>query len=258
MGTMPGIGDRIARVSRSKQAARAAYDRMSRWYDRMTVRSEAGLTDLGLEMLDARAGERVLEIGPGTGRALESLAKAVGSTGKVFGLDLSPGMLEVAGARLQAGGLAGRVGFSCGDAVRPGFASGACDAIFMSFVLDLIDTPEIPLVLGECHRTLRAGGRIAVVSLAKRPGTAVRVYEWFHARLPSFVDCRPICAGASLERAGFSILGGTEARLWGLPVGIVLARKNKSRPDGMRFPGGDAIMIPSRCRNEERMPSWPR
>src|SRR5512141_881309 len=86
----------ISRVTRSKQQAMAAYDRLSRWYDWLSASSEQPLAELGLKKLNASAGETVLEIGFGTGHALLSLAGVVGSAGRVFGIDISPGMFKVA------------------------------------------------------------------------------------------------------------------------------------------------------------------
>jgi demethylmenaquinone methyltransferase/2-methoxy-6-polyprenyl-1,4-benzoquinol methylase len=54
-------------------------------------------------------GERVLEIGYGTGHCLVQLAKPVGPEGKVFGIDLSEGMQAQARARLQKKHLVDRV-----------------------------------------------------------------------------------------------------------------------------------------------------
>ena len=47
-----------------------------------------------VERLDLRAGDRVLDVGCGTGRSLGYLHKAVGPTGRVYGIDISPGMLR--------------------------------------------------------------------------------------------------------------------------------------------------------------------
>ncbi|MBM3123475.1 MAG: methyltransferase domain-containing protein [Chloroflexi bacterium] len=220
---MSEVLDEISRVTPSKTAAQAAYDRMSRWYDWLAAGAERRLTSLGLHKLDVQKGEKVLEIGCGTGHALVELAKAAGEPGLVCGIDISQGMINVAGDRLKAIGLADRVELTCGDATQLTYEEDFFDAIFMGFVLELFDTPEIPPLLAECRRALRQGGRLCVVALARRDRSAVRLYEWFHRRLPSYVDCRPIYARQSIQSAGFDLLDSTEGKMWGLPVEIVLA-----------------------------------
>src|SRR5512147_2098615 len=99
----------IKRVNRSKEAARASYNRLSRWYDFVAGGTEEKYRDWGLEKLAAQPGEKILEIGFGTGHCLVSLAKAVGPAGHVLGLDISDGMLAIARQRLQQEGLEDRV-----------------------------------------------------------------------------------------------------------------------------------------------------
>lgn len=218
----------IQRVNRSKQAARETYNRLSHWYDFLSGSSEKRYRDLGLEKLSAQAGERILEIGFGTGHCLVSLAKAVGPSGHVIGVDLSDGMLAIAQKRLEQEQLTGRVDLHLGDASNLDFLKSEClDGIFMSFTLELFDTPEIPCVLQECRRVLIANGRLAVVSMGKvdPPGIAVRIYEWFHERVPEYADCRPIYVRQSVEANGFRIENLSVSSMWGLPVDILLARK---------------------------------
>lgn len=218
----------IRRVNRSKEEARASYNRLSRWYDAIAGSTEKKYRDRGLEKLSAQPGERILEIGFGTGHCLVSLAQAVGPAGGVIGLDISDGMLVIARERLQKAGLDDRVELRLGDAANLDFIeAGSLDGVFMSFTLELFDNPEIPRVLGECHRILKPGGRIAVVSMTKTdpPGLAVRMYEWFHERVPNYADCRPIFARRSIEQSGFAIQDVSVASMWGLPVEIVLGRK---------------------------------
>jgi len=219
----------VSRVNRSKESARQSYNRLSRWYDFIAGSTEKKYRDWGLEKLSAQPGEKVLEIGFGTGHCLVSLAKAVGPTGRVIGLDISDGMLVIARERLGQEGLEERVDLHLGDAAKLDFLeAGSLDGVFMSFTLELFDNPEIPRVLQECHRILKPGGRLAVVSMTKTtpPGMAVRIYEWFHEHMPDYADCRPIFARQALEQSGFTIQDVSLSSMWGLPVEIVLGKKS--------------------------------
>lgn len=217
----------VSRVVRTKEEARANYNRLSRWYDAIAGRSEKKYRDIGLQKLAAQPGEKILEIGFGTGHCILALARAVGETGRIGGIDLSPGMLSVTQDRVHQAGLSERVDLRVGDAVHLPFAAGEFDGVFMSFTLELFDSPEIPLVLGQCLTVLRPGGRLVLVALAKKPGTAVKIYEWFHERMPVAVDCRPIYAKEDLIAAGFAIRDLTTCSMWGLPVEVILAKKGE-------------------------------
>jgi demethylmenaquinone methyltransferase/2-methoxy-6-polyprenyl-1,4-benzoquinol methylase len=179
---------------------------------------------MGIARLAPRPGERVLEIGSGTGHGLAALASGVGAAGRVYGLDLSDAMLRLSRAGLAAAP-ASTIGLVCGDGVALPYADACMDAVLMSFTLELFDTPDIPVVLGECRRVLRYPGRLCVVAMSRpaRLSIAVRLYEWAHARLPNYVDCRPIHPAESMERAGFALVTVDEGSMFGLPVQVVLA-----------------------------------
>jgi ubiquinone/menaquinone biosynthesis C-methylase UbiE len=215
----------ISRVTRSKTDAKAAYNRLSRWYDLLSGSREGRFLHLGLSKLDVKEGEQVLEIGFGTGEGLLALASSVGLTGSVYGIDLSEGMLERAQAKLDRSGLQARVVLECGDALGLPYKPRSIDAVFMSFTLELFDTPEIPLVLEQCWRVIREGGRLCVVSMSMppEPRLAVRIYEWAHKKFPAYVDCRPIFIQPAIEAAGFQVRDVTGGTLYGLPVEVVLA-----------------------------------
>ncbi len=217
----------ISRVSRSKKAAKATYDRLSRWYDTLAGSSEKKFVDLGLQKLAAREGDAVLEIGFGTGHAILALAAAVGDAGEVYGIDISEGMCDITRERINRAGLSDRVELKCHDATQLPFSAECFDAAFMSFTLELFDTPEIPAVLGECLRVLRRGGRICVVALSKggKASWIVKPYEWAHRKFPVYIDCRPIFVQKAVEGAGFTISEVTVMSMWGLPVEIVTATK---------------------------------
>lgn len=212
-------------ITRTKERARLNYNRLSGWYD-LLAGSERRYTDAGLDLLRVMPGETVLEVGFGTGRALAVLARSAGGAGRVYGIDLSDGMIRVTRARLKAGGWSGQVDLLGGDAARLPFSASQFHAIFMSFTLELFDTPEIPLVLQECARVLRQGGRLGVVALSRKGelGPMVMLYEWAHRTWPNYIDCRPIVVHDELQSAGFHILESLRMSMWGLPVDIVVAK----------------------------------
>jgi demethylmenaquinone methyltransferase/2-methoxy-6-polyprenyl-1,4-benzoquinol methylase len=183
--------------------------------------------DAGMDLLLAQEGERILEIGFGTGHCLLGIARAVGPSGRVYGLDLSQGMAGIATKRLQKASLLDRVDVQVGDAAFLPQPPASLDAVFMSFTLELFDTPEIPVVLEQCWKVLRKGGRIVVVAMGQptKPGAAVRIYEWLHAHMPAAVDCRPIPAGRMVEEAGFLLSEKRSMWMWGLLVEIIRADK---------------------------------
>ncbi len=219
----------VLRVFQSKDQTRAFYDKISRVYDLLSERSEGPMRKAGLMLLRARAGESVLEIGFGTGHSLVSLAKAVGPKGKVFGIDLSDKMVKLAKLNLAKSKLLERARLRCADATQLPYAANSMDAVFMSFTLELFDTPEIPKVLRECKRVLRPGGRIAVAGMSKdaKHDPLIGVFEWTHEHFPNFLDCRPIYVREALENAGFKIQKALMKHMW-IPVEIVLAAKEAS------------------------------
>ncbi len=219
--------DEISRVTRSKEQARASYNKLSRWYDVLAGSFEKKPRELALRKLNVAEGERVLEVGFGTGHCIVALARSVGAPGSVTGIDISEGMLDITGKKVSEAGLTGRVELRRGDATQLPFESDKFDAILTSFTLELFDTPEIPVVLGECKRVLRPRGRICVASMSKEGGTGVllKLYEWGHRVLPSYIDCRPIFVRRALEDAGFKVVDVTKVSMGGLLGEIVVANK---------------------------------
>jgi demethylmenaquinone methyltransferase/2-methoxy-6-polyprenyl-1,4-benzoquinol methylase len=219
--------DGVLRVKRTKAQAKESYDKMSRFYDYFAGGFEQKYSNLALKRLAILEGETVLEIGFGTGRCLKQLAETVGKTGRVYGIDISSGMLAVSRRRLAKAGLGDRVELSCDDATKMLYADNLFDAVFASFVLELFDVPEISQVLGEAKRILKPRGRIGAVSMAKAEKSMplLKLYEWLHQQFPQYIDCRPIYVEQSLREAGFAIESQERISIWGLPVDIIIGVK---------------------------------
>jgi ubiquinone/menaquinone biosynthesis C-methylase UbiE len=104
-------------------------------------------------------GERVLEIGPGTGYYSVEAAGRVGATGQLICLDIQKDMLQALNRRLHE---AGAASFSLlqGDATWLPLQSGALDHVFLITVLG--ELPDLARALREIRRVLKRDGRLSV------------------------------------------------------------------------------------------------
>ena len=207
--------------------ARHFYNRISRSYDLLADASEHAARERGLRGLAVQPGEHVIEVGFGTGHALEALAAAVGPGGRVFGVDVSDGMIDLARERLARARIEPRVRLALADVRCLPCPDATFDAAFMSFTLELIAPSEIGAVLAELSRVLAPGGRLGVVSLSARehPNPITRVYQWLHRHFPHFIDCQPIDVRGVLEQSGFRLSESADLSIWGLPVFVGIGWK---------------------------------
>jgi ubiquinone/menaquinone biosynthesis C-methylase UbiE len=206
-------------------AARINYNRLSHWYD-LFSKPEIKFKEICLHLLDIHMGEKVLEIGFGTGHVLIDLAFSSGGNGNVFGIDLSDGMFHMARSNISRSKLTNFVNLQQGDAVNLPYKKNYFNAIFMSFTLELFCAEEALLVLGEIKRVLREKGRIGIVAMNHKEKLSVNIYNWIHSLLPTIVDCRPIEAGNLIEAAGFEPVDVIEKAMYRLPVVMITGRKN--------------------------------
>jgi ubiquinone/menaquinone biosynthesis C-methylase UbiE len=210
---------------RTKQEAKVVYDRFSKFYDYTLGLLGRRYLEMALERLSVVEGERVLETGFGTGQCLKWISKHVGPAVKVYGIDISPGMIGKTKRRLDKEGLANRAELCCADATYLPFNDSTFDAVFMGFTLEIFDTPEIPRVLGQTKKVLKPGGRLGIVDMSKENGKSVflKAYEWIHNKYPKYLGSRPIYAEQCLIDAGYQIKSKEKIKIFRLPAEIIVA-----------------------------------
>ena len=143
-------------VLEDKARARLFYKYLSRVYDTINpfIWNEE-MRDEALEWFGIEAGDRVLDVGCGTGFATEGLLE---HTDDVWGLDQSAHQLEKAFGKF---GKRGRVKFHRGDAERLPFADDSFDAYWSSGSIEY--WPDPVAALREARRVTKPGGPVLVV-----------------------------------------------------------------------------------------------
>ncbi|KKU70384.1 MAG: Aminodeoxychorismate lyase [Parcubacteria group bacterium GW2011_GWA2_47_21] len=146
-----------------------------------------------LEKLDPAAGEKILDVGSGSGWTTALLADIAGDSGKVFGIERIPSLCELGRKNLEKSAAAGRAKIMCGDGTKTVKDEGPFDKILASAEAhDAI--PE------EWRRKLKPGGKIvapvdgAIVILEKKSAD-----EWDEKKFPGFAFVPLIRGGKNPE-----------------------------------------------------------
>ncbi|MEU9390697.1 class I SAM-dependent methyltransferase [Streptomyces sp. NPDC048324] len=154
----------------------------------------SAVADLGL-----REGDRVLDAGCGTGRALTPLRAAVGATGVVVGVDLTPAMLQAA---VRAGrDRDGRLLLA--DVAALPLRSESLDAVFAAGLIAHLPRPDENL--RELARVVRPGGTLALfhpigrAALAARQGRTITPDD-----LRAEPNLRPLLAGSGWRMTSYA------------------------------------------------------
>lgn len=114
-----------------------------------------------IDHLGLRPGDRVLDVGCGTGLNLRPLVAKVGRSGSVVGVDVSESMLRQARRKVRQAGW-DQVQLICCDAAQlRGVVAGSFDAVVFTYSLSII--AEWESVWLAALQLCRPGGRVAVV-----------------------------------------------------------------------------------------------
>jgi SAM-dependent methyltransferase len=207
-----------------------------RFYDRLGAKQDAQgwYEDRAVARLaeHARFGEAeaIFELGCGTGRIAAEILRGRAPAGcRYVGVDLSGTMVDLARERLRAFGDRARVVHTDGT-LRFDEPTGSFDRLLSTYVLDLLEEPDIRAALTEAHRLLRPGGLLCLVGLG--PGCSLvsratcRLWGAVRRLAPGLVGgCRPLEIPHHLTPDRWEIHHHSTISAWGIASEIVVATR---------------------------------
>lgn len=159
-----------------------AYRRLSGTYDRFFGPVFEQGRQAAVTKMDCQAGDRVLEVGVGTGLSLDHYGEGV----EVVGIDVSPDMLEHAQARVN--GNADRVKLHVMDAQEVDYPDNSFDKVVAMYLVSVAPDPK--KVIDEMKRVCRPGGELFIVNHFSHKGPMAQL-ERLASPLSKLVGFRP-------------------------------------------------------------------
>jgi ubiquinone/menaquinone biosynthesis C-methylase UbiE len=202
-----------------------------------------------LALLALKPGDRVVDVGCGSGALIPRLCAEVGKAGHVLGIDYAEGFVREARARIEASGLSDVATVELGDASSlklppSSFNAAHCERLLMHLV-------DPDLAIREMVRVVRPGG---VVVAAEPDWPGVRFdhpdQEAFTMVFRSSVTAQTADAGLTLYRR-FGEAGLVDRRC--IPISVAVTDIAQSRVFGLRLEAGVEALLAKGVMQPERL-----
>jgi ubiquinone/menaquinone biosynthesis C-methylase UbiE len=146
--------------------------RWARFYDLGTwlisFGQEPGIRKMTIELAGIKEGERVLDVGCGTGTLAIAAGRQTGPTGEVYGIDPSAEMITVAREKAAKAGVDAQ--FQAAVMEKLPFPDGHFDLVLSSLVLHHLPDDVKRAGFAEVNRVLNPGGRFLAIDIAESSG----------------------------------------------------------------------------------------
>ena len=144
----------------------ASYDS---YMSEVTFGKEQALRETTVNLAQVKPGDVVLEVGCGTGTLTLEAKRKAGPTGKVFGIDVIPGMIEL--SQRKAEQTHQDITFQLGSIDDIPFPANYFDVVLCSFMIFHMSETTRRQGIAEVYRVLKPMGRLLVLDLAASPQT---------------------------------------------------------------------------------------
>ena len=161
---------------------RAIFDRIAPVYDQLNDWLSLGQHRVWKEMTvkwsGAKPKDTCLDLCCGSGDITLALARRIGTTGKVYGIDFSPNLLQTAKERSQNQYPQLPITWVEGDVLKLPFEDNQFDAVTMGY--GLRNVKDIPSSLREIYRVLKPGAKAAILDFHRPNNQYFRAFQqWY-------------------------------------------------------------------------------
>ena len=204
-------------------------ERMVHSYDsymrKMTLGRERALREMTVSLAQVKPGDCVLEVGCGTGTLTLAAKRQAGPSGKVVGIDVIPGMIELSQQKAAQANV--DVAFQLGSMDDIPFPASQFDAVLCSFMIFHMSEMVRRKGITEIYRVLKPQGRLLVLDLALPPQPLPRAIAraLFGGMLQH--DLRELLP--LMETSGFSDIEIAQARFRVLGLSVLAFVRGSAR-----------------------------
>jgi phosphatidylethanolamine/phosphatidyl-N-methylethanolamine N-methyltransferase len=210
-------------------AIRKAYRRYARLYDLYFGAVFQPGRKAVVQRMSCRRGQRVLEVGVGTGLSLPLYPDDT----QVTGIDISPEMLERARARLLRESIGRHIELHVMDAERMSFPSDSFDKVVAMYVVSVVPHPK--RLVDEMRRVCKPNGEIYIVNHFHSPNPIVGTAESLLAPLSRLVGFHPdFCLQTFVRDTNLEVADRQPVNLFGY-WSLLRARNNKEAMPALSF-----------------------
>jgi ubiquinone/menaquinone biosynthesis C-methylase UbiE len=179
------VSPELSRFHGSPGPTRRVYDLLAGVYPLSTFLFHEKAHKVALSLAGIRDGMHVLEVATGSGEMFGRLVR-INPQGLTCGFDLSPNMAARTQRLARRHLPRSRAHCQAVDACSMPFRDGCFDTVVCCYLLELMGADEISQALGEIHRVLRPGGRLALVLIGQNVPAFNAIYKIAGGLAPAF------------------------------------------------------------------------